>query len=237
MKYLLFGFVIITGTLMAAKKDLLKEYKQKRDFNKTTEPQGVSEVKLKHPIYVIQKHNASHLHYDLRLEIDGVLKSWAVPKGPSLDPDVKRLAVETEDHPIDYADFEGVIPEGYGAGTVMVWDIGTFKNLKKDQSLEEDYEKGKLEVVLQGKKLKGGFVLIKTHLPGSGKANWLLKKLDDNEASLKKNPVSTKDKSVLTNRTTSEITQDSLDHLPEMRRKIKKVAKKISDSKKKLKKS
>jgi bifunctional non-homologous end joining protein LigD len=181
---------------MAAKKDLLKEYKNKRDFAKTTEPRGLKKVKLKHPyfakatkgrpIYVIQKHNASHLHYDLRLEINGVLKSWAVPKGPSLDPEVKRLAIQTEDHPIDYADFEGVIPEGYGAGTVKVWDIGTFKNLKPDQSIEQDYENGKLELYLEGKKLKGAFVLFKTHLPGNAKANWLLKKMDDNFVSSKK---------------------------------------------------
>lgn len=217
---------------MPVKKDLLKEYKKKRDFKKTNEPQGLRKVKLKHPIYVIQKHNASHLHYDLRLEIDGVLKSWAVPKGPSLDPEIKRLAVETEDHPIDYADFEGVIPEGYGAGTVMVWDIGTFKNLKKDQTLENDYENGKLEVYLEGKKLKGGFVLIKTHLPGSGKANWLLKKLDDDEMSLKKNPVSTKDKSVLTNRTTDQITKGSQPGLSKMRKKINKVKEEIQTIKK-----
>lgn len=217
MKIYLVLLLLLNGSLMATKKDLLKEYKKKRDFTKTTEPQGLKKVKLKHPIYVIQKHNASHLHYDLRLEIDGVLKSWAVPKGPSLDPEIKRLAVETEDHPIDYADFEGVIPEGYGAGTVMVWDIGTFKNLKPDQDLKEDYENGKLEVYLEGKKLKGAFVLIKTHLPGSGKANWLLKKIalrrdslaqdDREEVSLKKNPISTQDKSVLTKRTTAQISK------------------------------
>ncbi|MDR3646530.1 MAG: DNA polymerase ligase N-terminal domain-containing protein [Candidatus Babeliales bacterium] len=235
MRSYLVLLLFLNGFVMAAKKDLLKEYKQKRDFKKTTEPQGLKKVKLKHPIYVIQKHNASHLHYDLRLEIDGVLKSWAVPKGPSLDPDVKRLAVETEDHPIDYADFEGVIPEGYGAGTVMVWDIGTFKNLKPDQDIKEDYENGKLEVFLEGEKLTGAFVLIKTHLPGSGKANWLLKKMDDEHASLKKNPVGTQYKSVLSNRTTAQITKESQNDLSLMRKIIKKVSKTIENTKKKLK--
>lgn len=160
----------------------LIEYHKKRDFKKTTEPAGEEGIsKLKRPIYLIQKHDARNLHYDFRLEVGGVLKSWAVPKGPSTDPDVKRLAIETEDHPLAYADFEGVIPEGeYGAGEVIIWDRGTYKNIKK-MSAEDQYRSGQIEVNLEGKKLKGGFVLIKT---GRG---WLLKKMEDGEADAKRN--------------------------------------------------
>jgi len=195
---------------MALKKAPLAEYKKKRDFAKTKEPKNVkSKLKLEHPIYVIQEHAASHLHYDLRLEIAGVLKSWAVPKGPSLDPNIKRLAMQTEDHPIDYANFEGVIPEGYGAGTVMVWDIGTFKNLKAEQNLEDDYKDGKLEVFIEGKKIKGAFVLIRTNF--RGKESWLFKKMSDEFASAKKNPVNTQKKSALTQRTMKQITDSHKD--------------------------
>src|SRR5205085_390299 len=139
--------------------------------------------------FVVQRHDAAHLHYDFRLEMDGVLKSWAVPKGPSMDPSVKRLAMMVEDHPYDYRSFEGVIPEGnYGAGTVMRWDEGVYSsyeghpNDKKEEEriLREQLKAGKLKFVLNGQKLKGGFVLIKA--PGRGKNSWLLKKLDDEYA-------------------------------------------------------
>ncbi len=142
----------------------LEEYKNKRDFAHTIEPEG-NETSAGKDIYVIQQHHASHLHWDLRLEVGGVLKSWALPKEPSDDPKVKRLAVETEDHPIDYADFEGTIPEGqYGAGKVIIWDKGTFKTLEST--------KDKFIVDISGQKLKGAYVLIRTSFAGS-KKNWL----------------------------------------------------------------
>jgi bifunctional non-homologous end joining protein LigD len=157
-------------------EDPLKEYKEKRRFEKTPEPAGLRKSSGKN-IFVVQKHDASRLHYDFRLEIDGVLKSWAVPKGPSLDPKDKRLAVMTEDHPLDYAKFEGVIPEGYGAGTVMVWDTGTFENAG-EASLGDGLRKGHMSFTLHGKKLKGGWSLIQMR----GGRNWLLAKKDDEHA-------------------------------------------------------
>lgn len=191
---------------MKKKNDLLSEYKKKRNFTKTKEPKGekVKIKKIKSPIFVIQKHDASHLHYDFRLEINGVLKSWAIPKGPSTNPNDKRLAIETEDHPMEYAKFEGTIPEGeYGAGTVMVWDIGSYKNIRK-KPIEECYEEGEIEVWLEGKKLEGGFVLFKTKFRGS-KNSWIYKKMIDEKANARRNPVKTENKSALTNRTMHEI--------------------------------
>ncbi|MBN2245688.1 MAG: DNA ligase [Candidatus Aminicenantes bacterium] len=160
-------------------------------------------------IFVIQKHAASNLHYDLRLEIDGVLKSWAVPKGPSTDPKEKRMAIPTEDHPLDYADFEGVIPEGeYGAGTVLVWDIGPYKNLREtkddeQKTMKESLSEGKIEVWLEGKKITGGYALIRT---GKGKnERWLLIKMNDEEADARPNPVNTEPKSAISGKTLAEI--------------------------------
>ena len=192
-----------------------KKYQKKRDFGKTREPKGGERKnkKEKNPIFIVQKHDATNLHYDFRLEINGTLKSWSLPKGPSTDPSVKRMAIPTEDHPMDYADFEGVIPEGqYGGGTVMVWDSGQFTNLKKDDdgnpiSLEESYRMGTVEVFLHGKKLKGGYALIKMK-GGSMKGNWLLIKMDDEGADARRNPVSTENKSVLTGRTLGEIEKE-----------------------------
>ena len=192
-----------------AGKDSLKEYRSKRNFDRTKEPSGGKKSSGDKPRFVIQKHDASNLHYDFRLEVDGVLKSWAVPKGPSTDPDQKRLAVPTEDHPLDYADFEGVIPEGeYGAGPVLVWDAGPYRNLRAEKehdgaSMQESLEDGKVEVWLDGKKLTGGYVLIRT---GKGEhARWLLKKMDDDQADARRNPTSTEPKSVLSDRTLDEI--------------------------------
>ncbi len=158
----------------------LKEYKSKRNFKKTAEPMGKAIKGKSKNIFVIQKHHASHLHYDFRLELDGVLKSWAVPKGPSLNPKDKRLAVEVEDHPIDYANFEGEIPKGeYGGGHVIVWDNGKWI---PPANAEEQLKKGKLEFELQGHKLHGQWVLVRTHMPGAKKNNWFLIKRNDEDA-------------------------------------------------------
>ncbi len=161
--------------------DPLKKYKEKRDFKRTPEPVSGEKSSSKNPKFVVQKHDASKLHYDFRLEVGDVLKSWAIPKGPSTDPSQKRLAVPTEDHPLDYINFEGIIPEGnYGAGTVIVWDNGTYRNLKGDLSMEEAVEEGHVDIWLEGKKLKGGYALIKT---GRGKRKfWLLLKKKDEMA-------------------------------------------------------
>jgi len=194
-------------------KDKLETYKQKRDFDKTPEP-GEDEAHFDwaqgRPIFVIQKHQASTLHYDFRIEVDGVLKSWAVPKGPSTDPSVKRLAVPTEDHPLGYADFEGTIPEDeYGGGTVMVWDRGTYRNLKEKEegeeakSIEQQLKEGHVTIWLEGEKISGGYALIRT---GEGdKARWLLIKMDDEKADARRNPTSTETKSVKTGRSLDEI--------------------------------
>ncbi|RZA05907.1 MAG: ATP-dependent DNA ligase, partial [Proteobacteria bacterium] len=153
----------------------LAEYIQKRDFKKTAEPKAKVK-KSKTPIFVVQEHHASHLHYDFRLEMDGVLKSWAVPKGPSLDPAVKRLAVEVEDHPLDYASFAGEIPKGeYGGGTVYIWDNGTFEPNGDGMAA---LKKGRLEFTLKGKKLKGAWILVRTGR-ASSKPQWLLIKRHD----------------------------------------------------------
>lgn len=192
-----------------ASKEKLKEYRKKRDFSKTKEPAGSERPRGgEEPIFVIQKHDASTLHYDFRLEVNGALKSWAVPKGPSTDPREKRLAIPTEDHPIEYADFEGVIPEDeYGAGVVLVWDTGPYRNIKEDDSgvvpMEKCLEDGHVTVRLEGKKLRGGYSLIRT---GSGdNERWLLVKMDDDGADARRNPVSAEPASVITGRDLDEI--------------------------------
>lgn len=193
----------------------MKSYNEKRDFSKTREPKDepIKKKKKGKSIFVIQKHDATNLHYDFRLEIDGTLKSWSVPKGPSTDPSVKRMAIPTEDHPLAYADFEGTIPQGeYGGGTVLIWDNGSIESNKKDEngsvvSLEDSYEAGNIEVILHGKKLKGGYNLVKMK-GGKMKGNWLLMKQDDDYADARRNPVSTQPKSVVTGRSLKEITQE-----------------------------
>lgn len=189
----------------------LAKYRSMRDFGKTPEPQGKkgSQWKTKgNPFFVIQKHAASRLHYDFRLEVDGVLWSWAVPKGPSMDPSEKRLAVHTEDHPIDYADFEGIIPEDeYGGGTVIVWDAGPYRNLKRkggeEVPMQVCHDKGQIEFWLEGKKIRGGFVLVHSRMGGQDK-NWLLIKLKDEEAG-SGDPVRERTESVISGRTIEQV--------------------------------
>lgn len=157
--------------------------------------------------FVIQLHDASQRHYDFRLEVGGVLKSWAVPKGPSTDPSEKRLAVEVEDHDRDYADFEGVIPEGqYGAGTVMVWDRGSYRNLAEDRSVAEGLKDGLAEVWLDGEKIRGGYAL--KRIQGGDKPQWLLIKMRDEAADARRNPVSTEMHSVKSGRTLGQIRRE-----------------------------
>jgi bifunctional non-homologous end joining protein LigD len=166
----------------------LASYRAKRDFKKSPEPAGGKSAKAKGPPrakskarrFCVQKHLASHLHYDFRLEHRGVLLSWAVPKGPSLNPADKRLAMMTEDHPLDYGDFEGVIPEGYGAGIVMLWDAGTWRldgDDDSDAAVDRALDKGEVKFSLEGAKLKGGWVLVRTR--GFGDRSWLLIKHRD----------------------------------------------------------
>jgi bifunctional non-homologous end joining protein LigD len=188
----------------------LREYRKKRDFSVTPEPGGrgrrtKGELDL---IFVIQKHQARALHYDFRLEWNGVLLSWAVPKGPSLDASVKRLATRVEDHPVDYARFEGTIPEGeYGGGTVMVWDRGTWTPEVPD--VDTALEKGDLKFTLHGKKLKGSWVLVRTRgfPPGSGRPSWLLIKHRDRFVSPEDITI-TKPRSVVSRRTLAGIARD-----------------------------
>ncbi|MFM2369898.1 MAG: hypothetical protein RL619_2211 [Bacteroidota bacterium] len=182
----------------------LNKYNQKRNFNFTAEPEGAVKKSITELVFVVQKHAASNLHYDFRLEMDGVLKSWVIPKGPSMNPADKRLAIMVEDHPYDYQDFEGIIPDGnYGAGTVMIWDNGTYtladeegaENVEK--KLKSDLEKGHLSFILNGKKLKGEFALVE--LKTKQENSWLLIKKNDQYAS--DNDVLDQDKSVISNMT------------------------------------
>ncbi len=189
----------------------LSEYEKKRKRGATPEPFGGRKGKGNR--FVIQKHDATSLHYDFRLEVDGVLKSWAVPKGPSTDPRDKRLAMEVEDHPLDYIDFEGVIPKGnYGAGTVIVWDAGTYENLSTSDgepiSMSEALESGHAIVGLHGQKISGGYAITRVKF-GTGKGEkWLLVKKRDPEADARRNPVSTQPESVLTGRTNKDLEEN-----------------------------
>jgi bifunctional non-homologous end joining protein LigD len=188
----------------------LKKYQEKRNFKISPEPSGKSNATAAHKkalLYVIQKHRATQLHYDFRLEFNGVLLSWAVPKGPSLDPSVKRLAMQVEDHPLEYGDFEGVIPDGeYGGGTVMVWDNGEW--LPESDDVEKALEKGDLKFTLRGKKLKGSWVLVRTHGYGSKEGkSWLLIKHRDEFAS-QKDVALEEPRSVLSRRLLADIARE-----------------------------
>jgi DNA ligase D-like protein (predicted 3'-phosphoesterase) len=192
-------------------KARLAGYPEKRDFSRSTEPQGGTGKGSDAPCFVIQKHEASSLHYDVRLELDGVLKSWAVPKGPSTDPSEKRLAIATEDHPLDYAGFEGVIPEGeYGAGTVLIWDRGPYENIteKEDglQPMADALEAGHVLVRLHGEKIRGGYALQRID---EDTDQWLLVKMDDEDADARRNPVSTEPRSVQSGRDMDDIARDA----------------------------
>ncbi|HZR57789.1 MAG TPA: DNA polymerase ligase N-terminal domain-containing protein [Terriglobales bacterium] len=198
----------------------LEEYKRKRRFEETPEPPPKVEKKNSHR-FVVQKHDATRLHYDFRLEMEGVLKSWAVPKGPSLDPADKRLAMQVEDHPVSYFDFEGIIPEGnYGAGTVIVWDVGTWEPLSPipvngqyvpgtDAEASAMLNKGDFKIRLHGKKLNGDFALIhiKGRRPGSKGTEWLLIKKHD-DAVVEGYDIDQYGKSALSGKTLAQIAGD-----------------------------
>lgn len=212
------------GQLMA--KSTLKKYRQRRALKRSSKhepygavkrepswPKALAGKKSEKRMFVVQWHDASHLHYDLRLEIDGVLKSWAVPKGVPGKQGIRRLAIATDDHPMEYGHFEGIIPEGYGKGTVMVWDIGTFENIKKENGklvpLSDCYEHGTLEFFLRGKKLWGPYALVKTK-GLTTKESWILLRMKAQKAlaDKRKNKAVPKNVSALTKRTMKKIATD-----------------------------
>lgn len=213
-QYVLLLFTFLLGLDGMAS---LKKYRQRRELKKTkpsAEPYGrVKKATSKNPMFVIQKHDASHVHYDFRLEIDGVLVSWAVPKGLPEKLDIRRLAIRTDNHPMQYGNFEGIIPEGhYGAGTVMVWDIGTYENIRekegKSVSMKKALDQGTIEVFVKGKKIWGPYALIKTK-GMNGKNSWILLKMKKNI--VEKKPTKKrirKNTSALTERTMKQITID-----------------------------
>ncbi len=187
----------------------LEKYRKKRNFKVSPEPKGKAAAKRKSSLlYVMQKHRATQLHYDFRLEWNGVLLSWAIPKGPSLDPSVKRLAMQVEDHPVEYGRFEGVIPEGeYGGGTVMLWDSGTWSP-EEDVAVDESLRKGSLKFRLNGKKLQGSWALVRTKgFGGKQKAAWLLIKHRDTFAS-EKDITLEKPRSIASRRLLAQIARD-----------------------------
>lgn len=196
--------------------DPLAEYRERRDFAVTDEPSGEASPRPRGvaPLFVVQHHDASSEHWDLRLEVDDVLVSWAVPKGPSTDPREKRLAVRTEDHPLDYADFEGHIAEHeYGGGDVVVWDLGPYRNDTVDDdgepvAMPEAVAEGHVRVTLDGEKLQGGWALTQTSM-GGDERKWLLVKVDDAAADARRNPTRTQPDSVLTGRTVDDVAAEA----------------------------
>jgi DNA ligase D-like protein (predicted 3'-phosphoesterase) len=213
----------------AKAKGKLKQYERKRDFSKTGEPSGKpgkgrgkkGPARRRHPRFSIQKHAATSLHYDLRLEVDGVLASWAVPKGPSVDPRDKRLAMRTEDHPLEYLEFEGVIPKGeYGAGPMIVWDRGVFENISETRrgeplTLQQGLEKGDLKLFFLGEKIRGAYALVRTSpppkrvapggAPSHHREQWLLIKKKGEGADARRKPTSSQPTSVLSGRTIEQV--------------------------------
>jgi DNA ligase D-like protein (predicted 3'-phosphoesterase) len=190
--------------------DPLTEYRSKRDLERSPEPAGARGGSRDEPIFVVQKHRARGEHYDFRLEVGGVLKSWAVPKGPSTDPRQKRLAVRVEDHPLEYATFEGVIPAGgYGAGAVIVWDTGTYRNVTRrdgqEVPIEQALDDGHVVVELHGRKLRGQYALTRTDVDERGRERWLLIKKRDAEADAGRDPLSSEPESVLSGRTVEQV--------------------------------
>jgi DNA ligase D-like protein (predicted 3'-phosphoesterase) len=190
------------------RQDTLGTYRARRDPARTPEPAGRRRRgSRRRPRFVVHQHDATSLHYDVRLEAAGALKSWAVPKGPSTDPRDKRLAMPTEDHPLDYAGFEGVIPEGrYGAGPVIVWDTGSYRNLG-DTEVERAVEGGHVTVWLEGRKLRGGYALTRIGKGATGR--WLLVKMDDDAADARRRPVKTQPESVLSGRTIRQVAAEA----------------------------
>jgi DNA ligase D-like protein (predicted 3'-phosphoesterase) len=195
-----------------ARKGSLSDYEAKRDFSRTREPRAKRRGrKPKHPRFVIQKHAARSLHYDLRLEIGDELASWAIPKGPSLDPRDKRLAMRTEAHPLESLEFEGVIPQGeYGAGPMIVWDRGVFENISETRrgeplTLEQGLEKGDLKVWLLGDKVRGPYALFRTSKPEDKREQWLLVKKRGEGADARRRPTSSEPESVLSGKTIEQL--------------------------------
>jgi bifunctional non-homologous end joining protein LigD len=209
----------------------LAAYHAKRDFTKTAEPAG---EKRRHADrnslqFVIQKHAASHLHFDLRLELGGVMKSWAVPKGPHYDPSVRRLAMEVEDHPIEYNAFEGTIPQGeYGGGTVMIWDRGVYgpESGGGGDAIRAGYERGDLKFVMEGSRMLGGWVLVRTRRDDRGRAQWLLIKHRDEFARSGFDVVAKANTSIVTGRTMDEIARGAPSRKRGSRKPAEKTARK-----------
>src|SRR5438876_3522534 len=212
---------------MAAPSEALKEamaarslttYRKKCNFRRTPEPGGrrggAKKGRGKKPVFVIQKHAARQMHYDFRLQVGRALKSWAVPKGPSLNPHDKRMAAEVEDHPLGYAKFEGVIPKGeYGAGTVMIWDKGSYRNVTKKNNKEVPITRalrnGHLTIELDGEKIEGRYAL--SRIVKGKKPRWLLVKVKDAKADARQNPVKSENKSAVSGRTMKQIEKEEKD--------------------------
>ena len=191
--------------------DSLRAYRARRRSSRSPEPRGKRRSSGKQPVFVVQEHQASTHHFDFRLEADGVLKSWAVPKGPSTDPRDKRLAIPVEDHPLDYAEFEGAIPEDeYGGGSVIVWDRGTYDNITikdgKPQPVAKALNQGHLKIHLHGQKLSGGYAL--QRISGGDDPKWLLIKMRDEHADARRRPTATQRKSVLSGRTVQQVAKE-----------------------------